>query len=546
VNKSEDRIVVRSHVARDLLQNASLFKTDKLAVWEYVVNSLQYVDPGINPEVKVTLDSKKKYIAIRDNGRGMDWIGLKNFFIMHGENIDRKKGKPGRGRFGTGKSAAFGIGNSLTIRTVKDGKYSKVRLNRSQIEAMTSGDEIPIQIIQKGISTSESNGTLVEISGIHLKSLDQSGIIRYIERHLARWPKNASVIVNNHECEYYEPPVADERTFYPDEADKEALGDIELMIKVSKTPLDEDLRGVSVYANGVWYETTLAGCEGREMSQYLFGNVDIPKLDEDNSPIPPYDLTRSMRLNIENDLVKTLYGFVGRKIDIVRRELVEKDKKRKESEEARRLAKEASQIAKILNEDFYDFRLKLARIKSKAYGGSDTQDSSEVGPKETELILGSEINGEIVSNTGGPGHGEGESGHGGEPPNLGSLVEPSPEGNKVGKPGGGKAVGKRPKGGFDVKFANLGSESARAHYDRSQRAILINLDHPQITAARGLGSVDEAAFRRLSYEVAFSEYAIALASELAARDEYADIFDPITDIRETLNRLARKGARLYS
>ncbi|MGC1650972.1 MAG: hypothetical protein WA741_34535 [Candidatus Sulfotelmatobacter sp.] len=29
---------VRSHVARDLLQNAALFKTDKLVVWEYVSN----------------------------------------------------------------------------------------------------------------------------------------------------------------------------------------------------------------------------------------------------------------------------------------------------------------------------------------------------------------------------------------------------------------------------------------------------------------------------------------------------------------------------
>ena len=30
-----DQLFVRSHVARDLLQNAGLFKTDKLVVWEY-------------------------------------------------------------------------------------------------------------------------------------------------------------------------------------------------------------------------------------------------------------------------------------------------------------------------------------------------------------------------------------------------------------------------------------------------------------------------------------------------------------------------------
>src|SRR5512138_340765 len=106
---SESQLVVRTHVARDLLQNAALFKTDKLVVWEYVSNGLQYVDLGTNPTVTVLLDSKQRRIAITDNGRGMDWPGLQNFFVMHGENVDRREGRPGRGRFGTGKSAAFGI-----------------------------------------------------------------------------------------------------------------------------------------------------------------------------------------------------------------------------------------------------------------------------------------------------------------------------------------------------------------------------------------------------------------------------------------------------
>ena len=66
------QLFVKSNVARDLLQNASLFKTDKLVVWEYVANGLQYVGSGTNPVVKVTLDSKKKRIAVQDNGRGME------------------------------------------------------------------------------------------------------------------------------------------------------------------------------------------------------------------------------------------------------------------------------------------------------------------------------------------------------------------------------------------------------------------------------------------------------------------------------------------
>jgi hypothetical protein len=311
------------------LQNAALFKTDKLVVWEYVSNSLQYVDPGTNPIVQVLLDSKKKRITVTDNGRGMDLAGLRNFFVMHGENVDRKEGRRGRGRFGTGKSAAFGIGNLLRIRTVRHSKRSIVELSRGDIEGMTSEDAIPVKIIEAEVATSEVNGTKLEIEGVHLKAFDQSGVIKYIERHLARWPKNTTVFVNYHECEYAEPPVSEEYRFQAEGAAKERLGDVELVIKVSKIPLDDELRGVSIFSQGVWHETTLAGMEGRDMAQYLFGEIDVPALEDDDSLIPPFDLSRSMRLNRENELVQAVYAFVGEKLDRVRRELAERDKKQK-------------------------------------------------------------------------------------------------------------------------------------------------------------------------------------------------------------------------
>src|SRR5947208_1722164 len=165
---ANQELFVTSHTARDLLQNAGLFKTDKLVVWEYVANGLQYVGPGTSPVVKVTLDSKKKKIAIQDNGRGMDWVDLQNFFVMHGENLDRKEGRIGRGMFGTGKSAAFGIADLLRITTVRNGKRSKVELKRSEIEKMKSEDPILVAVLEKETATLASNGTLVEIEGIHL------------------------------------------------------------------------------------------------------------------------------------------------------------------------------------------------------------------------------------------------------------------------------------------------------------------------------------------------------------------------------------------
>ncbi len=46
-------------------------------------------------------------IVIADNGRGMTSETINNdFLVVHAENVDRKRGRAGRGRNGTGKSAA--------------------------------------------------------------------------------------------------------------------------------------------------------------------------------------------------------------------------------------------------------------------------------------------------------------------------------------------------------------------------------------------------------------------------------------------------------
>ena len=91
-----DRLYVRSHTSRDLLQSAGLFKNEHLVVWEYVSNGLQYQDPGSSPIVRVRLDNAKKRITIADNGRGMKLSDLENFFLMHGENLERKQGRTGQ------------------------------------------------------------------------------------------------------------------------------------------------------------------------------------------------------------------------------------------------------------------------------------------------------------------------------------------------------------------------------------------------------------------------------------------------------------------
>jgi len=547
------KLVVKSHVARDLIQSAGLFKSDKLVVWEYVSNGLQYVGAGTNPVVKVSLDSRKKRISIQDNGRGMDWNGLQNFFVMHGENIDRKEGRPGRGRFGTGKSAAFGIAEVMRITTVRNGKRSQVELKRSSIESMSSEDPIPVEVHESEKSVSAPSGTLIEIEGVHLRSLDQAGIIHYIERHLARWPKNATVFVNNHECEFNEPPVASEHRFTPEGEAFEKLGDVELVIKVSKSFLEDDLRGVSVFSNGVWHETTLGGSEGREMSQYIFGEIDVPALDDDKSPVAPFDVSRSMQLNPENEIVRALHAFVGSRVEEVRRALLDADKKRKTEEDTKKLAEQASEIARIINEDFEAFRQRVAKIRAKTRGGpnlsQDEQGGDDLGD---DLIFGSDIPAIITAPKGSPGI-NGPPNDIDVPPTpepemppFNPSVEPAENAEFKGQPASGTNTRRRPSGGFRVEFKDMGEVSERARYIEAEQAIHINLEHPQIAAAKGNFSVEDPSFKRLAYEVAFSEYAIAIAQLKIKSGDCFDLTDPIVEIREALNRITRKAASLYA
>ena len=440
----------------------------------------------------------------------------------------------------------------LRLTTVKNGKRSKVQLTRAHVEAQRHGNKIPVEILEDEIPTTEPNGTIVEIEQIHLRKIDVGSIIRHIERHIAHWP-NVTVFVNHHECSYVEPPISEQHVFSTKGTQFESrLGDVHLVIKVAKSPLPEELQGVAVFSKGVWHETTLAGSERKPFANYLFGSIEVPAIASDASPISPFDMSRSMRLNPRNEIVADTYSFVGMHLEAIRREIEKLDRERRKHEEAKKLQSQGDAIAELINEDFNKWRDQVRQTAAKAKGGKDKlSDGAPELDHGTELIFGGEEPAEVVEPVGGPGEGR----LGLEPPSPGPNPRPGPDaGPKLIHIDGASKLGKRIKtspkpsrrGGFNVEFLNMGAEESRARYEREERTIFVNLDHPQIAAARGSGGIEDPIFLRLAYEVAFSEYAIALASEMAAVSYFLDFSEPIIEIRETLNRLARTAARLYA
>lgn len=539
-------LVVQSDVGRDLLQSAEHFRTDRAVVWEYVVNSLQYTNPGVPPEVMVTINEKKKMITIADNGRGMGKADLKHFFTMHGENRERAAGRIGRGMFGTGKSAAFGIANTLKVSSVKDGKKTTVQLTREHVEGVPRGEQIRPDVFEHEIPTGEPNGTTIEISRVNLRRIDRAAIIRRIERHLAHYPRDVEVFVDHHECKFKEPEVAEEFEFSPPPDVARVIGDARLRVKVARGPLDEELRGLQIYSHGNWHATTLAGSENKKMSEFIYGDLDVPSLEEYEGPIRPFDNTRSGQLNPENEIVSTIYRFVGPKIDQVRRKLVDRERERAKSEEAQRLAQQAEKIAEILSEDFASFQAKLRRAQSVTSGrdlGTQYAPTSEEdegpwvegGPHLADPLVSDhtrDVNEEDEPETPSPA------------PELPTPVQPNEEGTTTGQPQGGTGRRRRPSGGLHVEHQHLGEEESRGRYVSDRRTIIINLDHPEVAAAYKLGGPDDPVFLRLTWEVAITEYAVALAQELV--EQYLVPDEALYDIRDTINRVSRRLTDLYA
>ena len=544
---------VKSHIGRDLLQSAALFKHEWQVAWEYVSNGLQYVNPGVPPVVTVNIDQSQKRMTIKDNGRGMNFLDLENYFTMHGENIDTKAGRPGRGMFGTGKSAAFGIANLLRVTTMKNGKRSTVELDREDIERPESAKTVPITVLEREVPTDEPNGTVVEVCGINLKSIDTNAIKRKIEKQIAFWKKGVTVFVGTHQCQYVEPSVRFEKEFLASDSPfAEQLGEVTLRVAVAKAPLARERQGIAVTSNGVLHESTLAGQDKRQFINYIFGNIDVPALAHDKSPIPPFDMSRSGQLNTKNELVRTIMAFVGMKLEQVLQKLEEKELLRKQNEETKRLQEEADAIANLINKDFKQWKVQIQNVLAHTVGAKDHKPSIISEDKDSDTLAGKgEEPATKVSDEGGPSDIHDDVPR---PPNPGPDPEnssPTYESDEHGE----EQTGKRnmdPKkksrgGGFSVEFREMGEHELRAKYEAAERSILVNLEHPQLAAALKVGGIDDVAFRRLAYEVAFAEYSIALSVEMANDGHFMDPQDAITAVREGINRMASLAANtLYS
>jgi len=294
----------------------------------------------------------------------------------------------------------------------------------------------------------------------------------------------------------------------------------------------------------------LAGCERKPFSDYLFGGIDVPALGADTSSIPAFDMSRSMKLNRQNEVVAEIIQFIGVNVEGVRRELEREDRERRKTDEQKRFQREGSKIAELINSHFKEWSEKLKNTLAKAGVGKDLlpeKDREKVD--DMNVVFGDELPAVII------GDERGEQPV--DPPGPDPIPRPLlprvaldddvPE--KLAKPGA-SASRKRRGGGFEVTFDKIGVNEKRAKYDRETRTIIINLEHPRINLeverAAGKSVTDDPNFLRMAYEIAFTEYAIVLAQELSTEQFYFDTQDALVELRQTIDDLSKAFARAWS
>ena len=535
------QIEVTSHVARDFLQNADYFNSPSKVVWEYVSNSLDACEDKKSVSIEVQVSSNE--IRISDDGPGMSREELHNFFTMHGENQHRKQGKRVRGKFGTGKCAAFGLANYLKIETVKAGKRNVVELRRNDIERASDGTSFPVNELVNDEPVLSGSFTRITIRDFNSKPKNSSvdKVRTYVEKHLGRNRQRSNVYINDQECRFKELPYSDSFEAIPDAEIAERIGDVSLIIKVSPFPLAPDLRGVDILSHRIWHETTLAEIDSRKFADRLFGEVDVPLLEDYTGRVSTFDNTRNNSLNRANPVVVALLAWLSQELEKIRSKLEADERKRRRTKEAQELAKEAQRIAEILNLDFAEVDLEMDRARNKS-AQPGLVNSDDISNSTGDLLPGSgeePTPWQQAGNEHGNGTGGGSVGPGDTPRPGPSIIPGDEPGSKRRQT---KGNGRRRRATFSVEHENTGVEQNRSRYDRETKTIFINLDFPWIAAAFEAGNqqVANPQFQQICFEVATVEYALAIPFEKIERNEYITPEDPLYDVGETINRVMRR------
>lgn len=367
------------------------------AIAELVANAY---DAGATVAEILLYDTPEHKIVIRDDGIGMTFDEINDFYLKIGRNRRREKqiSCPNRkptGKKGLGKLALFGLGNKIEISTVKDDEQIIFTLIYADI-LESKGDYTPNFSINK-VAQSTPSGTTITLTELTKKQgypLDN-----YVE-HLARlfdFPDPGFIIkmsLNDGESKTIDSFL--KYTFvqpqfewnYTELIQTDALAEkagkysfsglIKGKFITTEKPLKNGMKGITLFANGrmVNKPEFFRGSESSHFYSYLTGWLNVDFIDDDNED---FISTNRMSLDWKQPTTSMLRNFLSEVVSAL-----ERDWRRKRNKEKNKDVKNYSEV------DILDWKSKLPNEIKKPI--------EEILEKVRESELSSNEEAQIVRN----------------------------------------------------------------------------------------------------------------------------------------------------
>lgn len=317
------------------------------AIAELIANA--YDACATEVRIKFIDEGENKQIIVADNGTGMSFNEVNEYFLRIGrnrrkENQDSPCGRIPTGRKGLGKLALFGLGSIIMIETYKDGERVSFTLDYESILATTGKPYEPE--FERDANPDKNHGTTILLNKlnkrtgfpIHDYASSLAKLFNFHDPAFKVWIQlndEQEILIDNklkYESVKTEFEWSYERlvTLFT-EVDYEFKDSIRGKLLSSEKPLRPGLRGITLFANGRMANAPefFGRSESSHFFSYLTGWLDVDFIDLQDD-----DLISTDRQSLNWDREKTtelrefLSNLIGRLESVWRAKRKEKRQNR--------------------------------------------------------------------------------------------------------------------------------------------------------------------------------------------------------------------------
>lgn len=302
--------------------------------------------------VQVNLfDHPEHKIVIKDNGVGMSFDEINNFYLRIGRNRRKENqvspcGRVPTGKKGLGKLALFGLGNKINISTVKEGKQITFTLDYAEI--LKSKGVYQPEFQREMVGADVGSGTTIILTNLTKKQ--DYPLDKYVQHLSQLFDFPASNFKIEMSLNDSEPKIIDRNLKYtlvkpefewvyeelieniPALKEKTDSYEYSKYIKgkfiTTEKPLKNNMKGISLFANGRMVNAPefFRSSESSHFYSYLTGWLTIDFIDNDDDDLISTDRTS---LDWKHPKTSQLRDFLGSIVRVLESEWRENRKKQR-------------------------------------------------------------------------------------------------------------------------------------------------------------------------------------------------------------------------